>query len=190
MSFRTLKVYANPYKTLDGEGRPCHVLPYEPEGDGVKTFDDRRFVGATLKVKVLEKFPDGDPRQTVQENTFVFSDEPALVKDTPYYRHALKRGDILPADAETARLAGLKFVEPKEALAAHRDAAVQVFENVEKHEETPEKAPDTLKSHAFGPMAEAVAARKKADDEAKEAAKKAAAAAGSGETNKTDKGGK
>lgn len=187
MTQRTLKVYANPYHQLDHLGRPSCVLPFEPEGDGVRTFDARRFVGATLKAKVLEKFPPGDPRQNVQENTFEFSDEPTTVKATAYYLGALRRRELIPADAETARYANVKYVDPSELLEKLRAEAVLYWEKVEKHEETSEKAPDHLTGHSFGPMKDRV--KKVAEEESKkkaEEAKKAedakkAASAGKGD---------
>lgn len=150
-ALRTLKVFPNPYKRYDHEGRPCNALPFEPEGDGVNSFDSRRFVGAQLSVKILEQFPQGDARQTVQDNVFVFSDEAVVVKDTPYYRDALKRGDLIPADPETARKVNKIFIDPAKALLAERDAGVHYWEHIEKHEDTDEKAPDVLRNHVFGP---------------------------------------
>lgn len=150
-ALRTLKVYPNPYKVYDHEGRPCNVVPFEPEGDGVSTFDSRKFVGAQLKVKVLKKFPEGDARQTEQENTFEYQDDPVTVRDTPYYREALRRGDLIAADAETARKLGKKFVDPKKVLETEKAGAIHYYENIEKHDDTPEKAPDALRNHGFGP---------------------------------------
>lgn len=177
MPKRTLLVYPNPFHAIDHEGRPAGVLPLEPEGDGVTTFDDRRFVGATLKAEILQKFPRGDARQSVQRTTFDFSDEPVEVRNTPYYRMAIARGEILAADKASALECGIDstYLEPAKVLLTARDEAIGLWKRMD-HEDH-DGVPESLSKFAFGPMPEAVEARKKAADEADKAAKEAAAKA-------------
>ncbi len=94
----TLKVWPNPFHALDADGRPAGVLPYEPEGNGVTTFDARRFVGAMVDAEILQKFPPGDARQAVQRTWFKFQDDVSEVRCSPYYQHAIARGEIFAAD--------------------------------------------------------------------------------------------
>ena len=185
MPKRTLLVWPNPFHALDHEGRPAGVLPYEPEGNGVTTFDDRRFVGAQLKAEVLQKFPRGDAREPVQKTWFEFSDEPVTVKNTAYYAHAIARGEIFAADAESAMACGIdkSFLEPDVLLERARQEAIGAWK-IQAHEHHEDEAPELLTKFSFGPMKEAVAARKKEEIEAKksavEADKKAAAVAARG----------
>lgn len=172
---RTLRVYPNPYHHLDHEGRPCGVLPWEPEGDGVTTFDSRRFVGATLQAVITKKFPKGDARQTEQDTTFIFSDEAVQVNDTPYYRRAIKSGEIFAADADTARRAAVPFMEPTLALTNAKAGALHHLKNIHVHEDHDEETHAALIDHSFGPMAEAIKGRVEANKVAKaEVAKKSA----------------
>ncbi len=175
MLITKLKVWPNPFLQIDHEGRPNGVLPYEPEGDGVRTFDSRRFVGAHLKAVILEEFPKGDPRQTVQDTTFEYEEVAVEVKNTPYYRNALKDGSLFAADEKTARLAGIKFVDPDKALTNAKTAALEVWSKTYKHEETDyENGPQNLIDFSFGPMQEFIDRKKHAEQEAKKAeAKKA-----------------
>lgn len=148
----TLKVWPNPFRHVDHRGQPCGVLPYEPEGDGVITFDARRFVGATLQATILQKFPEGDARQTVQDTSFVFSDEPTTVRDSAYYRSAVKNGELLPADAETARKVGMVFKDPAEALRDEQTGAAKHWTDVAAHDAHSSDVPEGLKTLTFGPM--------------------------------------
>jgi len=167
----TLKVFPNPYKQLDHQGRPCSVLPYEPEGDGVTTFDARRFVGARLQVTILKTFAPGDARQMVQDNSFVFEDEAVDVPDTAYYRTAIRQGDLIAADKVTARKAGVVFTEPKDVLERSQREAGEHWKNVHKHEDHDYEGepPKALTELAFGPMSATLESRKKRLEDAKKA---------------------
>lgn len=182
MSKRTLLVWPNPFHALDHEGRPAGVLPYEPEGNGTTTFDDRRFVGAQLKSEITQRFPRGDARQSIQRTWFEFTDVAIRVKNTAYYSQAIARGEIFAADEESAKLCGIdkSFLEPGSLLERAREEAAGFWKQ-QAHEHHDEDVPELLSKFAFGPMPEALAALKKADEEGKKAAaeaeKKAAAEA-------------
>lgn len=175
---KTLLVWPNPFHAVDHEGKPAGVLPYEPVGNGVTTFDERRFVGALLKSEVLQKFPRGDARENVQRTWFEFADEAVRVPSTPYYKAAIARGEIFAADAPSAKLCGIvdSFLEPGPLLERARDEAIGELKRM-GHEGIEDEVFTALRAWAFGPMKEAVEARKKADAEAKKAAEKADAEA-------------
>lgn len=168
MPKQTLLVYPNPFHALDHEGRPACVLPYEPEGNGVTTFDDRRFVGANLKSEILEKFPQGDARESRQRTWFDFTAEAVRVRNTAYYQHAIARGEIFAADEESAKLCGIQqtFMEPGLLLEQARKDAIGFWAQ-QAHDEHDAEAPKVLTEFSFGPMPEAVALRKKAEEDAK-----------------------
>ncbi len=165
----TLLVWPNPFHALDHEGRPAGVLSYEPTGDGSRTFDARRFVGATLQAKITQKAIEGTAQQSLQRTWFEYLEEPTEVTATPYYKHAIARGEIFAANKETARLSGISlgFVEPGELLERARKEAIDAYERNPPHEDLDGLAPDELVKFTFGPMKEAVEARKKRDVETK-----------------------
>lgn len=168
---RTLLVWPNPFHALDHEGHPAGVLSYEPTGDGVKTFDSRRFIGATLQSKILEKAVEGTAQQTMQRTWFEFTEEVVEVPESAYYKHAIARGEIFAADEATARRCGIVqgFVEPAELLERARKEAVDAYERNPPHEDLDGLAPDELVKFSFGPMKEATEKRKLRDAEAKKA---------------------
>jgi hypothetical protein len=170
---RTLLVWPNPFAALDHEGRPHGILQFEPEGDGVRTFDDRRFVGAQLTAEILGTLPTSHPNetaQTIQRTTFVYADEPTPVRNTAYYTGAIRRGELFAADEASATEAGLgRFLDPGKALEAAREGARATWA-ILAHEDHDEAPPETLTAFAFGPMPEAIAARKKAASEAAKSA--------------------
>lgn len=170
---RTLLVWPNPFHALDHEGRPHAILPFEAEGDGVSTFDDRRFVGATLTAEIVGPLPTAHPDETAvvtQRTTFVFGDEPTTVRNTAYYTGSLRRGELLAADEASANEAGLPFVEPGKALESAREGAKASWA-ILAHEDHDDAPPEALTAFAFGPMPEAIAARKKAAQPAAEPSK-------------------
>jgi hypothetical protein len=137
-------------------------LSFEPVGDGVNTFDSRRFVGASLQSRILEKAIVGTAQQTMQRTWFEYLDEPVEVFDTPYYKHAIARGEIFAANAETAQRAGISkatFVEPGELLERAKAEAIDAYERNPPHEDLDGLAPDELINFTFGPMKDATAAR-------------------------------
>lgn len=166
---RTLLVWPNPFHALDHEGHPAGVLSYEPTGDGVKTFDARRFIGATLESRITAKAIEGTAQQSMQRTWFKYLDEPTEVPETPYYKHAIARGEIFAADAASAARAGITigFVEPSVLLERCRKEAVEAYERNPPHEDLDGLAPDELVKFTFGPMTGAVEQRKLRDAEAK-----------------------
>lgn len=164
---QTLKVWPNPFHALDHEGVPCALLPYEPEGDGVTTFDDRRFVGAHLQAKITQTFQRGDARHAIQRTSVKYTNEEVTVRNTAYYAHAILRGEIFAADEASAKAVGIqKFLPPGEGLQLEKEAAIGLWERA-AHEEH-DGVPEVLRSFVFGPMAgakEALAAEDSDDNQ-------------------------
>ena len=134
---KLLQVIPNPYKMLDGNGKPTAIYPcHYKHAPG-------QFVGATKTLDVIEKakFVEikgkrGIRREVAQfdrsKAVFAFSFEPV---DVPadgeigaYYKRGIKSGAIIPANKETALACGIPFVPVKEALAKHRETAAQEFQ--------------------------------------------------------------
>lgn len=124
-----LRVYPNPWHTLDHEGEPCGTVPFDPVHAGT----GRRWVGARIASADLEN----KPKSLMQRRTragrvdtlyseepihrirWVFEmDEPTLLPPLPPYLAALRGGELLPADEATARRAGVPFLPREEAMSA------------------------------------------------------------------------
>lgn len=142
---RTLAVYANPYLHLDADGLPQAALPWDPIGHN----PGRGWVGAELKAETGPAYEPGDPRQPDHRIWFEFSDEPQVLPDTPYYRMAIARGELVIADKATADACGVSFVDPATALAKHKANAL-AHRKAHHGDE-----PACLAGHAFGPAARA-----------------------------------
>jgi hypothetical protein len=130
MAKKFLLVYPNPFIALDHDGFPAGACQCDmAEHVGMTS---RRWVGAELDDKatfLLEKLSPEELRyrDARQQTRFRFDfSEPTRLPVTEYYRDRLRHSEILCADEATAKLAGLKFVAPAEALAkAKADAAAK-----------------------------------------------------------------
>jgi hypothetical protein len=122
-----LRVRVNPWLHTDDKGRPCCVVPLDPE---LKSTISGRYVGAQ---PVVSK----DPRSTVavagvQSNpgiweqndvAWTFDTETVFELDnTAWYRQQIKDGALVAVDAATASLVGIRFVSPELALTKDPDA--------------------------------------------------------------------
>ncbi len=169
-----LNVYPNPFHALDHLGRPAGVLPNEPEGDGIHTFDSRAFVGARLRTEITYKpnLQYGlDASHQRQDTQFDYTEEPVTVKNTPYYRSALQRRELLPADEYTALTANVPWKEIEEALEDEREMALTRWQQQAHEEHEDDDEPEALMNFHFGPMPKAIEARKVAAKAAAEAEK-------------------
>lgn len=172
-AIRKINVWPNPFGHVDAEGRPCGLLPVEPVGSVSNPSDSLRFVGAQLRAKVLVKAPPGSRQQSVQDTTVEYADEPTALHLTDYYRDALRRREIIPADEATAKLAKVPFLEPAKFFVTARAEKLTHQKDVLLHDdhEDDDEIHTPLESFHFGPMPEAVEARAKKAAEAKAAAK-------------------
>lgn len=126
MLTRTLRVFANPYAAIDHMGRCAGACTEAPDWRNSND-THARYIGATRAVKVLRREEKSARRRVseIADHTWSFSTEPVLVdaSDATDYRHyaqALRLGEILPADKETADLVGVPFRDPAEKLSELR----------------------------------------------------------------------
>jgi hypothetical protein len=130
MAKKFLLAYPNPFIHLDHDGYPAGACPCDmPEHVGMTT---RRWVGAELDpaaTMLLEKLTEEERRyrDARQQTRFLFTfSEPTKLPVTEYYKDRLRHGEILPADADSARLGGIDFMPPAQALAqAKTDACAK-----------------------------------------------------------------
>ena len=180
MPLKTLRVFADPYAALDHEGRPAHACPTDPAHTG----PERRWVGAKLHADTALKKLDAATHEAVraglhehpQDTMFEFSDEAEELPRTPYYLARLKHGELIAADAETARAAGVRFEDPELVLARSRLKAIRHWK-AEKGALPPfatdadgkllEQLEAAEKAAPTAPSADAKAAAEKAESEAK-----------------------
>jgi hypothetical protein len=124
---RLLSVLPNPYHALGPTGQPAGVVMFEPDPGGFSSASWRGYVGARIDEKntvVRDVLALGDIRSARQDTAYTFDTHtPVAVPISPYYLERLREGSLLAADARTARIAGVKFVDPGEAIATARDAA-------------------------------------------------------------------
>lgn len=129
-SKRELVVFANPWVALDHKGRACGACACDP----VHHTPDRRFVGAEVdmeRTKLLRNPRPGDVLRSVPQDTvWKFDTGPVKLPITGYYKDKIRKGDLIAADAETAALAGIAFVDPTKTLAAAKASAIQAFDSM------------------------------------------------------------
>lgn len=138
MALKFFKVFPNPYTFLDADGNPQGVLIR----DGNETGGALRYVGATVSTTVLnaaktltsQRRDRGGKTRSVtatlakqrEKAQFTFNEtEPDVVPASPYYRLALQRGEIFPADAETAQAVGVPFSSVDVLRQAAKDKAAK-----------------------------------------------------------------
>ncbi len=143
MALKFYKVFPNPYTFLDADGVPQGVLIR----DGNETGGALRYVGATVKTeivgpgetKTLRRRDRTTGRRTGdavratlakprEKARFTFNEtEPDTVPASNYYRLALQRGEIFPADAETAKAVDIKFTCVDDLRKAAKDKAAHEY---------------------------------------------------------------
>lgn len=122
----TLDVYANPYHSLDHLGRPAGVCPRERQPT---TLGHAGYVGATPATTEPTKRGRDDHRSPDQDTCWQFSKEKIRVEDTPYYRKAIRSGELLPASESTAKkVGGVEFLPHDAAIAKAKAEAFKAFE--------------------------------------------------------------
>lgn len=126
-----LRVYPNPWSYIDHLGRPAGRLPFDgfehspsPGAVGARLTDVKLVMAANV-MRVANRdlevqFPQHDHRVT-------YTAEPVTIPATAYYRDAIRRSDLVPADAETSALAGIQHVDAKIKLAGLRKEAIERF---------------------------------------------------------------
>lgn len=132
---KQVRVIANPYFTLDHKARPAGIFPYEPNSLGAHL----GYVGASVDTTATtilredsskESEVTGDLRGARQDTVYKFSSEAITVPSKPHYLEGLRCGALLPADKDSADIAGLTFVPPADALKAAKEAAERAFDDL------------------------------------------------------------
>lgn len=127
-----LKVLPNPWTYIDHNGQPAGRLPF----DGYEHSPGPGAVGASITdVKLVQKAmvmrvagADLEVNPAQHDHRITYSKDPVSIPNTKYYIDALRRGDLVAADKETALIAGLKFEDPTKVLAVLKAAAVKAFD--------------------------------------------------------------
>lgn len=120
MQKKPLLVYANPYAATDHDGIPSGSCPADPEHSG----GDLAWPGAAIdtaetKLEIM-KFDDRGARSPHQTTRWKFSREPVPTPNTQHACSKIRNLELIAADEETARSAGVKFEDPMKALAKER----------------------------------------------------------------------
>lgn len=174
-----LNVRSNPWIVgcIDHLGRPAgrvHVDPHE-HSPVPATFVGCRFaevkeIEAAKTMKLGKREIETAPAR--HDHRIAYSKENVSIPNSGYYRDAIKRGDLLPADEKTARHCGIaKFVKPEEALEKCRTEAIKNFNDStgeDAHAEMGASEPLWLLT---------AEEQKSADDKAADAAKSVASSA-------------
>lgn len=130
-----LKVYPNPYAALDGQGQPVGTVRHDPQHGRkgvvhyvgadlafrVRTADENAGRRGAIRIRDTT-FPTSQGRQLLRETVITYRlGKPATIEHTDYHVQRLQQGELLPADAATAKIAAVAWVEPQEALDAARE---------------------------------------------------------------------
>lgn len=145
------RVVANPFLFLDHEGQPAATFPLDPShGAGARAWVgatiDRSLAAdgkpktrprvrdreTVMTQKITRKDPNGRVRvETVRIGSaaavrvvFAFDLSPQDVPPLEHYAKAVKRGELIAADARTAQRCGVAFVDPDAVLRASAEKAV------------------------------------------------------------------
>jgi hypothetical protein len=131
--------------TIDHNGIPCGVCPldkyeHSPGSTGAMGVGAVIQVDKTRVTQLLE--PGDDQRSAMQKTVWAFmtvdADDPSLPKKltdedavqlphTAYYVERLQHGELVAADEETARVAGIPFEDPKKLIPRLADAAIKAW---------------------------------------------------------------
>jgi hypothetical protein len=89
------------------------------------------YIGARIDHErtTRRKAEPGDIRGNVQDTVFRFDLTPVEIPFSVYYRSAVVSGCLLPADAASAEICGVKFAPVDSALAASKAAAITQFDS-------------------------------------------------------------
>jgi hypothetical protein len=131
LSKAALVVVINPFASpLDEQGRPCTIVQFDPDHTPAGTI---RRIGCSLDRAPLKdaRKPGngrGSPSQYPRFDTRVIYDLGAKpLPHSVYHVGLIREGALLPADEASARLCGVPFVPPEQALAKALRAAVAAW---------------------------------------------------------------
>lgn len=133
-----LRVYPNPYASLDAEGNPDGVVRYDPTLGlpGVVHYVGARVAarwadrsaapaGPLRPPPSVSRTNDGRFRRVAREA--VFDGAPVEIPDSPYHRERVRDGSLVAADERSARACGVPFVAREVALDRAKGRACERF---------------------------------------------------------------
>lgn len=119
-----LLVFPVPFAALDAEGMPAASVRFDPP---MGRKNEVHFIGCTLERKVVEKRTRAEGRQTLYETAFHYELSPQSIPHTDYHVQRIRHGELLAADAATAKRVGVPFVPPTQAFERARHAAIAAW---------------------------------------------------------------
>jgi hypothetical protein len=113
-----LCVYPNVFAVADHLGRLSAAVRFDPDHGRQGSV---HFVGAQVNRRPREGFirtarNEKGVRQTIFDVTVKHSLKVQKLPHSGFFKRQIKDGSLIPADEATARLAGVKFVDPPKAL--------------------------------------------------------------------------
>ena len=128
-SSAALRGYPNPYSALDANGMPAGFCRYDPEHGNV---GEVHHVGATLSCAPITEVRDpmkGETRPTKFATKIEHVFEPATLPHTDYFVKRFRDLDLIVADEATARICGMAFSPPADALRAAKQAVIAEWQS-------------------------------------------------------------
>ncbi len=131
-----LCVYPNVFATADHLGRLSAAVRFDPEHGRQGNV---HFVGAQLTRRPRKGFirnaqNEKGIRQTLYDVTVTHSLAVQRLPHTDFFKRQIKDGALIPADAATAKLANVQFVEPQKALDNAREKLVAELNTIHPEE--------------------------------------------------------
>jgi hypothetical protein len=124
-SHETLLVYAVPFSALDANGMPAGAVRYDPATGRVNAV---HFIGCARHHRLVERRRRNEGRQSVYATSFRYDLAPEAITHTDYHVQRIRHGELIPANAATAKIAGVPFVAPTTAFERARYVAIRNWE--------------------------------------------------------------
>jgi hypothetical protein len=120
-----LLVYPVPFTALDARGMPAAAVRFDPQTGRA---NEVHFIGCDREHRLVERRKRAEGRQSVYASTFRYDLAPQAITHTDYHVQRIRHGELIAADAATARIAGVPFVQPVTAFERARYAAIRRWE--------------------------------------------------------------
>lgn len=122
-----LVVFPNVYAAADHLGRLSAAVRYDPDHGkpGVVHFVGAEMQRTPREGLIRNELKERGVRQTMYDTTFKFSLTEQRIPHTDFNKRQIRDGSLIPANAETARLGGVKFVDPNTVLAQAKEKLIK-----------------------------------------------------------------
>lgn len=120
-----LLVFPVPFAALDASGMPAAAVRFDPP---TGRRNEVHFIGCTRQNTLVERRKRAEGRQSVYATSFRYDLAPQRITHTDYHVQRIRHGELIAADAATAKIAGVPFVAPATAFECARSAAIQRWE--------------------------------------------------------------